>query len=426
MKKKLKPISNTSDFSKAELPLNDENNILRKTTPQLPLDSKPMGLAESAYRLSLDLEKAYENPAIKAYMQAEEDRKALIQTSIDKWNEPSLQETIRKYEKLLKSPTLSMALEKSEEFDKYKSLFSNSLASNNLETARKALESFSPHLKSEYSATQSALEQLRKTLASPSIQNSISHLENLGIYESGLAKAAASIAKNEDLLGSAKSLANLGKSIASDSLNYKRAEQSKIFPEIVSKEYVPIKIPENPLPKQNAQIISILEILKEQNDTLITINSEFLNFERSDLDIQNNIILLMQSQQNSYEIMIEELKAQNNGIENQLKELNRQNDNLEKQLEQKAGEIADNKDANSFTRKLALWGIGISIFVGISSSIIPYHISQKEKLDNDSDNVKLLEAINNKVVENQKQDQLIKLIEEENKYLKKLAEKESK
>lgn len=70
-----------------------------------------------------------------------------------------------------------------------------------------------------------------KTIENPSIKDSISHLKNLGVYESGLAKAAASIAKNEDLFGSAKSLASLGQSIANDSLNYKRVfGNPKFFP----------------------------------------------------------------------------------------------------------------------------------------------------------------------------------------------------
>ncbi len=440
---------NKIDPSKAKLPLGEnEKSSLQSISPQLDLnannENKKTAVQQAIEKLAVDfqatekskktaaeqltesLAKAYNNPIFKAYMQAEEDRKALINASIEKWNEPSLHTKMREYVGLLKNPDFAMALEVPTSIRDYAAQMTNSFDSKNYPKVKETLEGFHPQMSTAYSVAQSALEQMRKTIASPSIESSFSKLPNLGFYESAISKVAESIAKNEDILDSSKILAGLGTSLASDSLKLKMDEQSRITPEILKREYIPIKIPENPIPKQNAQIINILEILKEQNDTLIEINTDFLNFERSDQDIQNNIIILMGQQQNSSEIMIEELKAQNNGIENQLKELKRQNDNLEKQLQQNEEEIADNRDSNSFTRKLALWGIGISIFVGILSSIIPYHISNKEKIENDSDNAKLLGATNNKTVENQKQDQLIKLIEEENKYLKKLSERESK
>lgn len=417
MEKKPKLNLEPPDFSKAKLPLGDDAKVSSAPlTPKLPLGSEPMGLAA---RLSLDLGKAYDNPAIKAYMQAEEDRKALIQASIDKWNEPSLQTKMREYAELITNPSYSIALENPDGIQGNIAKTIKAMSGKNYEDAKKALEAFNPQMNSAYLIAQSAVEQMQKTIDSPSIQNSLSKLPNLGIYESVISKAAESIAKNEDLLGSSKILAGLGTSLASDSLNYKIAEQSKKFPEIIKTDYVPLKIPENPLPKQNAQMISILEILKEQNDTLITINSEFLNFERSDLDIQNSIILLMQNQQTSYEIMIEELKTQNNGIETQVIELKKQNTIS-------AGQIEDNRKSSRQAMVVAIGSIIISIIVSIASILATYDVSAKEKIENDSDNVKLLEAIDNKTVENQKEDQLIKLMKEQNTYLKKLAERESK
>lgn len=443
MEKKPKLDLEPPDFSKAKLPLGDKKDILAKIVPQLPLGSEPVGaetivsqaiqdlinqqfshaepagIATAFQKIAQDIEKAYENPSLKAYMQAEEDRRALLQASIDKWNEPSLQTKMREYEELLKNPAYSVALEKPTSIQDYVAQIATSFDNKNYEAAKIALEAFNPQMNSAYSVAQSALEQIQKTIDSPSIQSYFSQLPNLEIYESGLAKAAASIANNEDLLGSSKILAEIGTSLASDSLNYKIAEQSKKFPGIIKTDYVPLKIPENPLPKQNAQMISILEILKEQNDTLITINSEFLNFERSDLDIQNSIILLMQNQQTSYEIMIEELKTQNNGIETQVIELKKQNTIS-------AGQIEDNRKSSRQAMAVAIGSIIISIIVSVASILATYDVSAKEKIENNSDNVKLLEAIDNKTVENQKEDQLIKLMKEQNTYLKKLAERESK
>ena len=423
-KLKLEP----TDTSKVKLSVGEENNTSAKFTTKFKLDSEPIGLAESAYKLSLDLEKAYDNPSIKAYMQAEEDRKTLIQASIDKWNEPSLQNTIIEYDKLLKSPTFAMALEKSNNIQDYVSQIANSFDNKNYEEAKKALEGFTPKMNSAYTVAQSAVEQMQKTIASPSIQSYLSQLPNLEIYESGLAKAAASIGKNEDLLGSAKILAGLGTSLASDSLNYKISEQSRITPEILKNSYTPIKIPENPLPEQNVQIISILEILKEQNDTIITVNSGLLQLQTSDSDIQNNIILLMQNQQTNSQMILDELKVQNEGIKEQLTELKKQNNQIKGQIEQKEREINDNKTANNFTRKIAICGIGISIVIGFLSILVPYHVSTREKMDNDNDkdNKQLLQTIKDKRIETQKQDQVIKLIEEQNRYLKKISDTKSR
>lgn len=408
------------DFSKAKLPLGEEP-ISVKIDPKLKLDSEPIGLAESAYKLSQDLAKIYENPIFGTFKKIEDDKKTLLSDLKSlSWDSESMKSKLDDLEKALHNPSISLAFKTAQDYEQFiKPILSSIEKKNSIGLAESLAMGYKQYLKPEFATAQSTLEQFRKTLENPTIQDSMSHLQNLGIYESGLAKAAASIVKNEDLFGSAKSLASLGQSIASDSLNYKRAQQSKTFPEIIKKEYAPIKIPENPLPKQNAQIISILEILKEQNDTLITINSEFLNFERSDLDIQNSIILLMQNQQTSYEIMIEELKAQNNGIETQVIELKKQNTTS-------ADQIEDNRKSSRNTMIVAIFSILLSAYASYMSYKASYTIYHLEKNDNNVDNNNLLKTIEDKKIETQKQDQLIKLMEEQNAYLKKLAERESK
>lgn len=349
----------TPDFSKAKLPLGEES-VSVKIDPKLTLDSEPMGLAQ---KLVSDLEKAYENPAIQAYIEAEEERLSLINASIEKWNEPSMQNAIREYEKLLKSPTLSVALEKSEEFDKYKSLFSSSLASNNLDTAKKALESISPHLKPEYSATKSALEQLLKTIESPSIQSSLSHLENIVMYETGLANAAASIAQDENLLKSSQRLNEIGKSIVNDSF------QQRMNKHATANLHIPptrnFEIPKSPLLEHSKQIV-------EQNDQLIE-TTKLQN------DILKDIAVYM-SLQNSY-------------TDQSVKELERQNDQIEDQIEQKEYEIEQNSEATKHTLWIAIASIAISIIVSAVSVWATYDVYNKEDIAGNKDHTELLQAI---------------------------------
>ncbi|MFH0710163.1 MAG: hypothetical protein V2A75_08155 [Pseudomonadota bacterium] len=448
MEKKPKLNLKTIDFSKAKLPLDEnEKPPLPSISPELDLstngEDKKSAAQQAIEKLTADfqahekskktaieqlyeeIELAYKNPIFETFKQIEDDKKTFLGGLVDSaWSAESLQSKISELEKSLNNPSIAAAFKSAQDYEAFTKPLLGSIEHKGLGLAEALAADYKQYLKPEYATVQSAMEQFRKTIDSPSIQNTLSHLENFKTYKSGLAYATAAIENNRDLLGSSKILAGLGTSIASDSLEYKIAEQSRTIPSILKREYTPLKIPKNPLPAQNAQIISILEILKEQNDTLITVNSELLQIQTSDSDIQNNIILLMQNQQGNNEIIVNELKTQNEKIEDQLIELKKQNEKVEIQIGQKDTEIAENKGANSFTRKIALWGIGISIVVGLFSIAATYHISSSEKVDNDNDNVQLLKAINDKSTESQKQDQLIKLIEEQNKYLKKLAERE--
>jgi len=387
-------------------------NKIDSSKAKLPLGSEPIGLAA---RLSLDLGKAYENPSLNAYMKAEEDRKALIQASIDKWNEPLLQNTFREYEKIINSPAFSMALEKPTSIQDYAALIVNSFDSKNYEDAKKTLEGFHPQMNTAYSVAQSALEQMQKTIASPSIESTLSQLPNLGFYESEILKAVESIANNENILDSSKILAGLGASLASDSLKLKMDDYSRVNAQIIPKEYPKIEIPQNPIIKQNVQLIQILQIIKEQNDNSIEQNTQLLTIQKSQQDMQSSLYVEMQQQNNLNEIVIEQLKSQNDGIETQVTELKRQNSIA-------ASQISDNRKSSRNTMIVAIFSILLSAYASYMSYNASYEIYKQEKSDNDKDNKTLLETINDQKVETQKQDQLIKLIEEQNKYLKKLAE----
>jgi len=342
----------TPDMSKAKLPLGEES-VSVKIDPKLKLGSEPIGLAQ---KLVLDLEKAYENPAIKAYMQAEEDRKALIQASIEQWNEPSLQTKIHEYAKLITNPTYSVALEKPNSVQDYAAKISEAISGKNYEYAKKVLEDFNPQMNSAYAAAQSAVEQFRKTLENSSIKNSIAHLENLGIYESNLAKASTSIANNKDMFKASQRLNEIGKSILNDSFKQRMNEHN-----IANLKKNHIDIP--PPPKNH--LLEHTARIADQNDQLIETTK-----------LQNNIL----------NDIAEYMRMQSEYAE-------LQNENIEYQIEQKEFEIEGNKKSASLSFWIAVASIGISVIVSAMSWWATYDVYHKEDISGQKDHQELLQAI---------------------------------
>lgn len=376
-----------SDFKK-------ENDSIAK--------NEQIGLAEHFYRLSQDLEKAKENPVLKAFENLETNRKNILD-NLSSYDSPTLQEKIDKLKEAFSNPIVQSALGNTHFADS----IANATRIKDLAGLQNSLNiDYNQYLKPEYLATQKAIESLQNTINNPSIERSILEASKMPFYESQIGKISETIAKNENLFESSKGLAALSVQMANDSLKYKMEEQSKItVPEMVKRDYIPIRMPENPMIGQNEEIISLLKNLQEQNDTLI-------QYEESDQEIQKSSIELTDKIQTNNEIMIQELRDQNQ--------------NLEKQLSQKEVEIEQNRKDNSFTRKVAIWGIGISIVVGFASSVIPFYISSQEKLENDQDNEKLLEVIGNKSIENQNMTMLLKEIQSQNKINKNIEDNQIK
>lgn len=381
--------------------MNDEVEVVRNNYE----------LSEYSKKLFDDLEKAKENPTLKALENLEKDRKSILE-NLSQYDTNILDEKLKKLQLEINNPLIQSALKDTTFADS----ISKSAKLHDLAKLQDSLGfDYKKYLQPEISATQKALDSIKETINNPTLQHTMFDTPKLDSYESEIEKITKSIANNQNLFESSKDLTTLGKQIANDSLKYKMEEQSKFtVPKISHREIKPREIPENPLPKQNAQIINILEAIKEQNDILI-------KFEKSDQEIQNNNIALMNQLQTNNEIMIEELKEQNLNNEQQLKELRKHNDNLEEQLSQNKEQIDDNKDANSVTRKVAIWSIGISIVVGIIGFGVSFYISNIEMEDNDKDNEKthkILKSINNKSIQNESMSILIKEIQLQNKFNK--------
>jgi|GEM_PF-1667576 len=364
MEKKSKLNLKTIDFSKAKLSLGDDEKVSSaQSTPKLRLESETIRQTEYWSKLLKDLERASNNPSIKAYKQAEEDRKALIQTSVEKWKEPLLQNKMKEYEKLLKNPAFTMALEKQTSIQDYVSQIVNSFNSKNYEAVKKELEGFQPQLNSVYLAVQSAVEQMQKTLQSPSVQSSLSQLENFGVYESGLAKAADSIAKNEDMIKAAQSFNEIGKSIVKDSFQQRMNEHATANLSIMPSRN--FEIPKSPLVEHSKRIV-------EQNDQLI-----------ETAKLQNDIL----------NDMAEYMRLQNSYTDQSVKELERQNEQIEDQIEQKEYEIESNSEATKHTLWIAIASIVISIIVSGVSVWATYDVYNRENISGNQDHVELLKTI---------------------------------
>lgn len=356
MEKKPKLNLEPPDFSKAKLPLGDDAKVSSAPlTPKLPLGSEPMGLAA---RLSLDLEKAYQNPIFWALKQIDDDKKLLLtKLSGSTLDAESFRSKTAEFEKALNNAGIASAFKSAQDYEAFTKPLLESIKQKGTDLFRDSLlTDYKQYLKPEYATTQSALEQFRKTISNPAIQDSISHLQNLGIYESGLVKAAASIANNEDILKASQRLNEIGKSIVNDSFKQRMDEHNVAN---LRSHYIDIpQPPKNHLLEHTARIA-------DQNDQLIETTK-----------LQNNIL----------NDIAEYMRMQSEYAE-------LQNENIEYQIEQKEFEIEGNKKAASLSFWIAVISIGISIFVSAMSWWATYDVYHKEDISGQKDHQELLQAI---------------------------------
>lgn len=349
----------TPDFSKAELPLGEES-VSVKIDPKLKLGSEPIGLAGNAYwqKLSEDVKKVYDNPIFGTFKQIEDDKKSLLGGLAGlSLGSATAQLKLEELGKALNTPSIASAFKSAQDYETFSKPLLGSIQRKDYKGLAESLATDYKHfLKPEYATTQSALEQFWKTLESPSIQNSISQLENLGVYESGLAKAAASIAQNEDLLKSSQRLNEIGKSILNDSFKQRMNEHNIAN---LRRNYI-----DTPPPPKN-HLLEHTARITDQNDQLIE-TSKLQN------DILKDIAEYMRMQSEYAEL---------------------QNENIEYQIEQKESEIEGNKKSASLSFWIAVASIGISVIVSAMSWWATYDVYYKEDISGQKDHQELLQAI---------------------------------
>ena len=348
------------------------------------------------------LKKATTNPSIQAIQKLEKDRMALLDKTVAQWNEPSTLKMIKQFKDTIKAS--SSAFTSVQDLEKLSKPLFSTLELKGIEAARKSLIDIPAHYKQSSLLATSTLKELQKTLGSSSIQSALPKLSELKFIQDSIKMATENIASNKSMMEATKSLRDVSKSIVSDSFQ-KKIENNRLE----SIQYEPLNIPhfkiqENPLIAQNDTLIEVSNL---QNNILNDI-SEFMRLQN---DAINN--------------QLEELKIQNNSIDNQLEELQKQNQFVEKQISQKDREIDANRKTSKNTLIIAIISILLSVIASYMSYKATFEVYEKEKVDNNKDNVILLKAINDKATQNNQLSLIIKemkqqnkLLEEQNRHLK--------
>jgi len=356
-----------------------------------------IGLAKHAYKISQDLKKAYDNPIFNAINKLHKDQQSLLSSAVSQWNTPSLQEKIREYEKLLKEPCLAAAFATQQDYEKYTKPLLSLLKSKEYQTTKKTLESLKLRIKPEYSAVESAISQLQKTIDTQSVNSVLQKIPKLSEYKSSISKAMKSISKNQDLLASSKQLFIAGKGLANDSIQQRMNDYEAKNTRIMHREIPNIKIPVNPLVDLNKQIIQVETL---QNEMLKDVS--------------------------------EQMSLQNEYTDKEIQTLEYQNEIANKQ-------ISDNKKSSRNAVWIAIASMIISIVVSGVNIWATYDVFSLEKEGNDKDNQKLIKAINHRTEQKQlvqellnfkhasalhesKQIKIIQLLIEQSSYLKKISQ----
>jgi hypothetical protein len=344
---------------------------------------------KTAYELMLEqIEKASNNPMIEAIQKMEADRKKLIDNATSQWNNSSLQETIKEYEKTLKSA--SGAFSTIDDYASYVNPIISSLELKKFEEAQEAMKYIQPQYDKTYLSALETMQDLQKTINSTSVQSVLSELSGLSGYKDTIKRATDAIATNQGLLDATKSLSDVRHFLVEDSFKQNIEDNIRANRLIEPIHIEHLHMTENPLIKQNNEIIKLGKL---QNKSLTDI-SEYTQEQNKDIKKQNGYI--------------------------------------EEQINQKDTEIKGNRRFSFWTMVIAIVSILLSVIASYMSYSATYEIYDKEKQDNNDDNKILLEAINNKTTQNNQLSLLVKemeqqnkLIEEQNTYLKSLLNKKT-
>lgn len=249
------------------------------------------------------------------------------------------------------------------------------------EKARIFLENNKLPSSEEVLIAKESLEQFQKTMDSSSIKSALSKFSDSNNYESEITKALYSMTNNENLSLSTRSLNNLGKSLVGDIMKQNMDEHLKANDKINLGNILEIKKSENPL---ISQIEKVIEVGKLQNEMIGNIS--------------------------------EYMRIQNEYTDKEVRELEKQNDIIAKQVE-------SNRKSS---RNAIIFAILISAFTSYLSYKASYDIYEKEKLENNEDNKKLLDSINDKSIENENMSLLLKEMQLQNKINKNIEDNQIK
>ena len=293
--------------------------------------------------LKKSVDNVYTNPMLREIKRLDDDRKKIIE-SIQR-SLPST-DAINDLKNLLKHSGLPNAFKTIDGYKEYSNPLLDSIANKDYELLQKELQNtYTPYLKTSVSQALDAIGYAKKSIAE---LTGNSYLD-VNKYSPSISSALSEMEKAQDLLNPAKLLTASIKQIETDMfqdkmdmLNERRVELPRMMEAI--------KIPENPMIKQNEIIIASLDV---QNETLVSIG-KYISSQNEKLDTQN--------------INIEE-------------------------------EIKENKKS----AKKAFWTAIASIFIAIVATVwaiwVSYDVYNKEDKSNNKQHqevMKLLDNINNK------------------------------
>ena len=341
---------------------------------------------KTSYELMLEqIEKASNNPMIEAIQRMEDDRKKLLETNTSQWHDSSLQKTIKDYEETLKSA--SSAFSTKDDYASYANSILSSLELERFEEAQEALKHIQPQYDKTYLSALDTIKDLEKTIGSTSVQSVLPELSGLSAYEDTIKRATDAIATNQGLFDATKSLSDVRHSLVEDSFKQNIEDNIQANRLIEPIHFEPIHIPDNPLVKQKEQIL-------EQNNEIIKLG-----------------------------------KLQNKALTNISEYTQEQNKDIKEQIKQKDDEIKENKKGSLKALIVAVVSILLSVVFSVLSYKATYEVYDKEKADNNKDNVVLLRAINDKTTQNNQLSSIIKemkhqnkFLQEQNKYLKMMTQ----
>ncbi len=297
------------------------------------------------------IEDAINNPMIEAIQKMEADKKSLIAEATAQWNEPSVQRIIKDYEKTLKSASKAFATQN--DYASYVNPLLSSLELGRFEEAQNALKAIQPQYDTSYLNALSTIKDLEKTIGSTSVQSVLPKLSELTHYEDTIKQATEAIAQNQGLSDATKSLSEIRHSLIEDSFKQNIDDNILQNKSIEPINFEHFKLPENPLVKQNEQLL-------EQNNQIIKLG-KLQNKALADISIYT---------------------------QEQNKDIKKQNKDIKKQIKQKDIEIGANRKTSRNTLIIAIISILLSGVASYMSYKATYAVYNKEKQDNNQDGEK--------------------------------------
>lgn len=230
-------------------------------------------------KLKKELDNKYKNPVLGELKRLEEEKQKVLDSFLG--HSPS-KSAISDLEHTLESSTLQAAFKTASDYTKYTNPLLEDIRKKDYQSLQEELKkSFTPYIKTEAQRAIEALGYTEKSL-SELTRNVYPQADK---YGADISTELKNMGINNNLLMSAKTLTESMKKIETDMFKDKM-EQQNIKRLEVPRMIDTIKIPENPMIKQNTQIIELLDI---QNETLVSVG-QYISSQNEKLDTQNKIV----------------------------------------------------------------------------------------------------------------------------------------